>query len=149
MTPLFLNNKNEVPNGGFRYHQAETNFTVTGPTWSDLLINVKKHRVANSLPIGLEFERQIEQQLAEKLPSNFVTAQNPIRTAEVPREEWPLWAKGFALVKSDSDKGVGDTIERVVGSFGGEAVKRWHESIFGHPCNCTIRKAQFNLLYVY
>lgn len=134
---------------GFAYKDLNTGIIIVAPSWKELPIKVKKFNQANNFPVGLEFERQIEEQLCSRLPPEWCTQNNPNRTAEVPREEWPLWAKGFALVKIDSDKGVGDTIERVVGSLGGEAVKRWHESIFGHPCNCTIRKAQFNLLYPY
>jgi|SRR6185295_2755494 len=143
----FLINKDEVPNGGFRYRQAETNFLVTAPTWRDLLIRVKQHRVANNLPIGSEFEREVEEQLAGILPDNFVTETNPHRSPVVPRNEWPLWAKMLALVAQPEDKGIGSVIERTIGPFGGSAFKVWYAATFGKSCGCAERRDAFDLQY--
>jgi hypothetical protein len=67
----------------------------------------------------------------------------------VPRDKWPLWAKGVALARGGQDKGVGDTVERAVGPVGGEAFKQWYLNTFGKPCGCDGRKESWNTLYPY
>jgi hypothetical protein len=149
MSDLYLANKNEVPQGGFRFYQSETNYTITGPSWQDLIINVKKHRIANNIPIGLNFDRDVEQQLADNLPESQITKDNPNRSAAMPRDEWPSWVNAIAAMKNDSDKGVGDTIQRVVGPVGGDSFKRWFQTIFHKSCGCTERQEAFNNQYPY
>ena len=149
MNDLQLINKNEVPNGGFRYAQAETNFTITAPTWNDLVTRVRKHRIANNLPIGLMFEREIENQLANVLPPNFVEPYQPPVKFPLARELWPEWANVLAKMRNDTDKGVGDTAERVFGAFGGDRLKQWYEKLTGHKCHCKERKEAWNMQYGY
>lgn len=64
------------------------------------------------------------------------------------RKAWPMWATMVAALKSESDLGVGDTIARVIGPFGGDAFKAWTKSI-GSPCKCDMRQAKLNALYPY
>src|SRR5207302_548591 len=68
--------------------------------------------------------------------------------AEVPRKDWPAWAKVIALAKTKDEKGVGDTIARIVGPIGGQAYKRWRE-IKGAPCGCDERQADLNAAFPY
>lgn len=147
MSEFYLTDKNQVPPGGFRYKQAETEFTVTAPSWKDLLTRVKAHRMANNLPIGLEFDREVERQLAALLPENFVTPVAPDRTPEVPRDSWPIWAKGMALLAKKEDKGLGDVIARVIGPVGGTEFKAWFEFTFHRSCGCTERQESLNAQY--
>jgi len=57
-----------VPPGGFRYIQAETNSTITAPSLDELLVKVRDHRLANNLPITLEWKAQVIQWLCEQMP---------------------------------------------------------------------------------
>lgn len=70
-----LVNYNEVPPGGFRYLQPETKVWVEAPSWAELLVAVKKHRLANNLPIGLQFDQEVETQLCERMPPEICARQ--------------------------------------------------------------------------
>jgi hypothetical protein len=108
---------------------------------------VKLHRQANNLPIGLEFDREVERQLAALLPENFVTSVAPERSPAVPRDSWPIWAKGMALLAHEGEVGLGDIIARTVGPVGGDAFKVWYQRITGRPCGCTERQESMNAQY--
>lgn len=62
---------------------------------------------------------------------------------------WPLWARTLHSLKTDSDKGVGDTIERIVGSDNSSALKSWYRKTFNRDCGCDGRKADFNARFPY
>lgn len=47
------------------------------------------------------------------------------------------------------DRGVGDTIARVIGPMGGDAFKRWYKRITGEDCGCGDRQAWLNQRYPY
>src|SRR6185295_16896327 len=94
--PKFLINYQEVPAGGFRFKHPDLPL-ITGPSWKDLLNEIRKVYKNNNIPIGLEFEREVEQWLCDQLPVSQVTTVNPNRSSEVPRSDWPTWAKGLAL----------------------------------------------------
>jgi hypothetical protein len=66
--PLTLNNRGEVPPGGFRYFQRETKQWFNAPSWIELLKAVKAHRVVNALPVGTQFSEEIEDQLCQNCP---------------------------------------------------------------------------------
>lgn len=72
----------------------------------------------------------------------------PVVVAPVPKADWPMWAKSVALLKTQEDTGVGDTIERQLAKVGGEQFKAFAEKI-GIPCGCSDRRDNFNLLYPY
>lgn len=106
-SPQHLINKNEVVPGGFRYFQKETERWVKAPSWSELLIAVKKHRRANELPIGLMFEQEVETQLCSTLPPGACTYSSPNdkqRAAMIGRPTWKKFLEAtrtlVALVKS-------------------------------------------------
>lgn len=79
--------------------------------------------------------------------------QNPANTpaarsaAPVPLGKWPLWAKTLAKLAQPDDAGIGDTVARVVGPFGGDAFKRWHRVILGYSCGCENRQREWNARY--
>ena len=62
---------------------------------------------------------------------------------------WPIWARILSRRRADGDRGVGDTVERVVGLIGSEPFAFWHYCVFGaarpHP-KCP---ARWNKLYPY
>lgn len=149
MAELELIRRDEVPSGGFRYKQPETGYTITSPTWIDLLRDIKRHRKANNIPIGLNFNREVEQALAETLPKEFVQPYDPPEKWPLPYEDWPVWAKGFALLKNSEDQGVGDTVARLIGDFASEKFKAWHRKIFNQECGCHKRQAIWNSQYQY
>lgn len=143
----YLNNPNEVPPGGFRYFQAETKFLVTAPSWKDLLARVQAHRMANVIPIGSNFDQEIQDAVCAQAPPETCTDNNPNRTPEVPKAEWPLWALEVAKRAQPGDTGVGDIIARTVGPIGGDLFKSWFQTIFSKSCGCTERQESLNLQY--
>lgn len=67
----------------------------------------------------------------------------------IPFEKWPAWAKGVALLKKDCDKGVGDTVERIIGKSNSAAYKAFYLATFKKSCGCSNRKAEWNVKYKY
>ena len=55
------------------------------------------------------------------------------------------WLKWFRM---DSDKGVGDTVERLLAKVGGRKIKSLIESL-GGSCGCTNRQRWLNQRYPY
>lgn len=143
----YLHKKNEVPPGGFRYLQPETEFKITAPSWRDLIQRVKAHRAANVLPIGTQLEREVEDWLCGQIPENWCSDVDPDRSPEVPRESWPIWAKAMALLAKPDDAGIGSVVERVIGPFGGEAFKVFYQKSFGRSCGCTERRDSWDLMW--
>lgn len=79
-----------VPPGGFRYIQKETNATLSAPSMMELLMNVRNHRLANNLPIPLEWKRDVEHSLCEQLPPNFCRHIPGTRDIPLPPAHRPL-----------------------------------------------------------
>ena len=67
----------------------------------------------------------------------------------IPRDEWPLRVKAFALLRTDADAGVGDTAQRIAGKFGGEWLKAKYKELMGENCGCENRQARMNRKYPY
>jgi len=65
----------------------------------------------------------------------------------MPRDEWPAYIEGIALLAQPGDKGIGDVIARTVGPIGGALFKKWFEKMTGKPCGCSQRQELLNLLY--
>lgn len=65
----------------------------------------------------------------------------------LPFDQWPKWATALAKFKFPEDRGVGDTIKRMLGMFGKafEATMR----LAGAPCRCAERQAEFNARFPY
>lgn len=91
---------------------------------------------------------------------NFLVSRNGwksvsmVKTAEppaggIPYDRWPVWAKAISLLKTDADGGLGDTVERVIGTANSAAFKAWHLATFGKSCGCSERKTIWNTLYRY
>ncbi len=62
-------------------------------------------------------------------------------------QEWPIWAKAMKHFSNPEDKGIGDTVARMIGDEKSEAFKAWHHATFGKPCNCNGRQSRWNRLY--
>lgn len=68
-----------------------------------------------------------------------------------PASEWPDWAVELAKKSARGDRGVGDTIRRLVGVERRPAFKVWHQATFGlwiAPCGPGLLK-RWNQLYPY
>ena len=65
----------------------------------------------------------------------------------IPHEQWPKWAKALALLKSDEDAGVGDTVHRQLGLLG-KAFTATAKAL-RVPCDCAERRDEWNILYSY
>jgi hypothetical protein len=65
-----INPTGPVPPGRYYFFQAETRIS-TGPfsTLARLLNEVKRHRKSNNLPIGTDFEAEIQDWLCRRMPS--------------------------------------------------------------------------------
>jgi hypothetical protein len=61
-------------------------------------------------------------------------------------EEWPKWALRVKLLKSKSDKGVGDTLSRL---FGGKITKWAYSKLKGGDCGCSTEQERLNQKYPY
>lgn len=70
----------------------------------------------------------------------------------VPYSRWPEWAKAFALVKIENEKGVGDTAHRL---FHSKFLGPFSDAIvtglltFKKSCGCEKRQADWNTKYPY
>jgi len=65
----------------------------------------------------------------------------------IPVGSRPLWVKALSKLATPDDRGLGDTIARVVGLFGGEVFKAWFKKTTGKACGCESRAAAFNAKY--
>lgn len=74
-----LIDRSTVPPDGFRAFQAETRTWVRGGDFYDLFVKIKKHRLANNIPIGPVWEAEVEDQLCRMLPPGFCKEQQPNR----------------------------------------------------------------------
>jgi hypothetical protein len=66
----------------------------------------------------------------------------------VPRP-WPRLARWIEKRRLPGDKGVGDTLSRMLAKVGGERFKFWYKAITGQECHCTDRQARLNAMYKY
>lgn len=94
-------------------------------------------------PAGWD-ERQPETAAAPTMPP---VARPP---AAMPRSEWPAWAVAVAKFAKPQDKGVGDTLERLInaGMGFGDAWKALRATL-RLPCNCERDRDRLNVLYGY
>jgi hypothetical protein len=78
----------------------------------------------------------------------------PTSAAKREIEKWPrnpfgMFARGFKLLRTKEDTGIGDTIARLVGPVGGDAYKQWFKETFGKSCGCTERQQDLNERFPY
>ncbi len=65
----------------------------------------------------------------------------------IPRKDWPIWAKGLAMISKPEDKGIGDVVARTMGAENSEAFKKWYKATTGKNCGCTGRQNLWNQEY--
>lgn len=94
----------DVP-GGWWYIQPETQFRVVGNTFVELLNKIKEHRVGNELPIGTNFNAEIQAAICERLGDDtkeWCTPYDPEdqRLAPPRRMSWQDAMRFLATVKA-------------------------------------------------
>lgn len=62
---------------------------------------------------------------------------------------WPLWARTMHGLRTPEDTGVGDTVERIIGTDNSEKIKAWYMQTFKRVCGCDGRKSDWNIRYPY
>lgn len=155
---VFPKDTSTVPKEGWRFPSIEgsrvTDIRVSA--YSLLYREVAKHyRVNHREPPSRE---DVDLWICENLrvhcfstegefANNYTDRGAPLDYRPIPREQWPLWAKAMALVASPEDKGLGDTVERIIGPVASNAFKAWHKATFGKPCSCSERKDRWNSQY--
>jgi len=83
-------------------------------------------------------------------PAQIVTARTTLLPwIPVPPEDWPKWAVGVSYFADREDKGVGDTVARLVGPAGGGMFKAWYKETFGKTCGCERRQVEWNTRFPY
>ncbi len=71
----------------------------------------------------------------------------PKKRGPIPYEKWPKRFQMLASFRADGDVGVGDTVERCLGTIGKtfKATMR----LMGFNCGCDERKEEWNRVYQY
>lgn len=64
---------NEVPPGGWRFFEKETNTLIEAGTGGELRAKVISHRQSNNLPVGLRMWEEIQEQICSGLDENHCT----------------------------------------------------------------------------
>lgn len=65
------------------------------------------------------------------------------------RARWPKVARSVAWLRAGGDRGIGDTVARLVAGVGGDTLAEWYERITGGSCGCDDRQAGLNSRYPY
>ena len=75
-----------------------------------------------------------------------------IAQRSIPLSEWPAYLRELSAQKTAGEKGLGDTVERVIGKFGSDAFRTWYAEkagVFKSQCRCTKWKPIWNARYPY
>jgi hypothetical protein len=64
------------------------------------------------------------------------------------KSPWPRLARWIARRRQPGDRGVGDTLARILAPLGGDTFKRWTQRI-GAECGCAARQAELNRRFPY
>jgi hypothetical protein len=67
----------------------------------------------------------------------------------ISHDQWSWVVRIIERLRIESDKGVGDTLERLIKPLGGDTFKRWYMKIMKEDCGCNIRKTHLNLKFPY
>jgi len=59
-------------------------------------------------------------------------------------DPFPWWARLLRLLSKRSDRGLGDTLNRLLIFVGGNRYKKWHLQKHGRPCQCNTRQTRLN-----
>jgi hypothetical protein len=72
----------------------------------------------------------------------------PYHLRPIPYTDWPLWAKVMkTTLGKPEDRGIGDTVLRIIGDDVSAAFKEWYRKTFGVECGCQGRQTRLNANY--
>ena len=83
-----IKNVDECVAGDWWYIQPETGAKITGGDYYNLLKKIKEHRLANNIPISVNFVAEIQNAICERLPANNsqCTHYDPLQDPLAPRK---------------------------------------------------------------
>jgi hypothetical protein len=87
--------------------------------------------------------------LSRVVPAASQNTSKSVVVVPVPFAQWPVWAMAMRLMKKEEDRGVGDTVYRVIGPPASATFQKWHVRIFGKSCGCTKRHLRWNQKFRY
>lgn len=159
---IYLRDTMTPPHGGWRYPSlGKTRETDLGAqSYIALLALVDKHyRLNGAEPPG---DEAVRKWLCNNFPlpcledgkvyDNPWTRMEPtpIHLRPIPYADWPIWIRVFKLtLGKPEDRGVGDTVARIIGDDTSEAFKAWFREKFNVECGCQGRKDRLNANYPY
>jgi hypothetical protein len=79
----------------------------------------------------------------------YIVVREKPRPLPTPIEEWPWLARMVARLRTDSDLGLGDTVERHLELLGAGGMKVAYKRITGKDCGCGDRKKKLNEMFPY
>ena len=86
----------------------------------------------------------------ENAPDANVAPPPPaVAPVAVPREKWPFAVRVLARKAKPGEVGIGDTLHRLIGHLGGDAMAHAFTRLTGRDCGCSDRAAKLNRLYPY
>lgn len=85
---------------------------------------------------------------ANRWTDYYVEFESPDEAMAKKKFSWPVWARAIAAISKEGERGVGDTVERVIGKENSENFKAWAKTA-GFDCNCDQRKEWLNVKYPY
>lgn len=65
------------------------------------------------------------------------------------QEPEPRLIRAVSRLRRSGDRGVGDTVHRLLGPLGGRVIERWHERVLGRSCGCQDRRERLNAIFPY
>ena len=71
----------------------------------------------------------------------------PVTILPMPRDRWPLWAKGVALRATPEDTGIGDVVERLAIKSKAKNIVEFAKAMGLPDCGCADRKLRWNQEY--
>jgi hypothetical protein len=159
--PTLKDRQHQIPGGftfdlpafGWKSASFSSFDTIVGQVYQILNANPSAAR-ARGMPLEREnIANWIDEYNAQRCFDNrwfnfIVGGSNPPPTRKF-SEQWPLWARTVGALRKDGEKGVGDTVERLVGANNSESFKLWYKRTFNRNCGCDGRKETWNAKFQY
>lgn len=148
---LWLKDPNAPPEQGWQYPGIDGT-PIKATCWQQLCGKVAQHYTTNGKPAPTCDE--VLKWVCDNLPVACYEGRAPYRNpfTDPPSyaqrglkgPNWPPLLVPLKLLAKETDRGLGDIVERVIGPVGGDLYKKWYEKIFGKPCGCQERQESLN-----
>lgn len=76
-------------------------------------------------------------------------AEEDAMAARIHPAPWPRIVLAVTRLRRPGDRGVGDTVHRLLEPLGGRVFERWYERVMGRPCGCQDRLTRLNAEFPY